>query len=72
MVVTLELTKEELQLLAQALDTVTYTGDIKSCNQVFGYVQAILDLQNKLYRTLNPQDAVLQEVVEEVVEEVAE
>ena len=53
--VTLELTKEELQLLAQALDTVTYTGDIKSSNQVFGYVQAILDIQNKLVRTLNPQ-----------------
>ena len=65
MVVTLELTKEELQLLAQALDTVTYTGDIKSSNQVFGYVQAILDIQNKLVRTLNPQEAVMQEVQED-------
>jgi hypothetical protein len=66
--VTLELTKEELQLLAQALDTVTYTGDIKSSNQVFGYVQAILDIQNKLVRTLNPQADRRPEVEEEVAE----
>jgi hypothetical protein len=62
--VTLELTTEELQLLAQALDTVTYTGDIKSANQVFGYIQAILDIQNKLVRTLNPQEAAQPEVEE--------
>jgi hypothetical protein len=66
--VTVELTRQEAELLVNAMDSINYAGDIKSRNQVLGYIQAIIDLQAKIYNQLFPEANTVSEPQEEVAE----
>jgi hypothetical protein len=66
--VTLELTRQEAELLVNAMDSINYSGDIASRNQVFGYIQAILNLQAKINNQLFPEANTVAEPQEEVAE----
>ena len=66
--VTVELTRQEAELLLNAMDSINYTGDIKSRNQVFGYIQAIVNLQAKINNQLFPEATKVAEPQEEVAE----
>ncbi len=66
--VTIELTRQEAELLVNAMDSINYSGDIASRNQVLGYIQAILNLQAKINNQLFPEANTVAETQEEVAE----
>ena len=66
--VTVELTRQAAQLLVNPMASINYAGDIKSRNQVLGYIQAIIDLQAKIYNQLFPEATTVAEPQEEVSE----
>jgi len=46
--VTLNLTKEQAQLLTQVIDSAPFNGTVGQANEVFNALQQILDIRNKL------------------------
>ena len=46
--VTLELTKEQAELLTQVIDSAPFNGTVGQANEVFNALQQILEIRNQL------------------------
>jgi hypothetical protein len=56
--VTLELTKEQAELLTQVIDNAPFNGTVAQANEVFNALQQILDIKKMLIA--KPEDAVVE------------